>query len=290
MSNQKESNKIIHDFNEFICEYIFEFKLYNITPLSIGSGKKPFGVTDNPIVRIRRVNNGDIRCEPSNIPSFQEVVNKVNNGDIRFEPYIPGSSLKGILRSEAERFARTIYKDDPQTVCDIFLSANEQNSEKKREESNKDKYKPCLICTIFGGQTIASHVNIGNAFLINYEDKAVDVIRKVSINRLTGAQHAGRLYDVEHLTPHQEFNWILKFENIELLGNTKDNYENKVLNIIFYLLKKIIKEGIEVGGRRSIGYGRLIVKEWKVCKYELKDARIEESDVTNQIKNKLGIS
>jgi len=268
MSNQTSSNKIIHAFDNFVCEYMFKFKLYNITPLSIGSGKS-FGVTDNPIVRIRRV----------------------NNGDIRFEPYIPGSSLKGILRSETERFARTVYGDDPQTVCDTFLSANKQNSEKKREESNKDEYKPCLICTIFGGQTIASHVKIGNAFLINYEDKAVDVIRKVSINRLTGAQHNRRLYDVEYLTSHQEFNWMLQFDNIELLCNPKDDYENKILDIIFYLLKKIIKEGIEVGGRRSIGYGRLIVKEWNASKYELKDARIgiEESDVTNQIKNKLGI-
>ncbi len=258
-------NEIISNFDIFKCEYSFDFKLVNKTPLSIGSGKKPFGKTDNPIVRIRRFHDG-----------------------VREEPYIPGSSLKGILRSEVERFARTIYGDSPETVCNIFLDATEEYSEKKREKGdNSSNYKPCLICSIFGGQTIASRIKVGNAFLTRYEDKMIDIIRKVSINRLTGAQHARRLYDVEYLAPEQEFKWLLTIENIDLLGDAKEEYDKRILTIIFYLLGKIIYDGIEVGGRRSIGYGRLKVKEWSTIKYELKDMKIKGNDVTEAIKNKL---
>jgi|GEM_PF-855715 CRISPR-associated RAMP protein, SSO1426 family len=264
MSTVTES-KIIYDFDIFACEYIFDFKLFNSTPLSICSGKNPFGIVDNPIVRMRRIRNG---------------ISKE-------EPYIPGSSLKGVLRTEAERFVRTIYGDTSDNVCDIFKAANEKDSEKQREKDNKD-YKPCLICSIFGGQTIASRIKIGNAFLINYNDKAVSTITKVSINRLTGAAASGRLYDVEYLSPAQEFSWSLRFENIELLGEPSDDYERKILKIISYLLKIITTKGIEVGSKRSIGYGRLEVKEWYAKKYELlKDGKIKEDDVTESIKNKL---
>jgi CRISPR-associated RAMP protein (TIGR02581 family) len=268
MSTVTES-KIIYDFDIFACEYIFDFKLFNSMPLSIGSGKKPFGIIDNPIVRMKRIRNG---------------ISKE-------EPYIPGSSLKGVLRTEAERFVRTIYGDTPDNVCDIFKAANEKDSEKQREreeeKENKD-YKPCLICSIFGGQTIASRIKVGNAFLTNYDDKSVSTITKVSINRLTGAAASGKLYDVEYLSPAQEFSWSLRFENIELLGNPSDEHEKKILEIISYLLKIITTKGIEVGGRRSIGYGRLEVKEWYAKRYELlKDGKIKEDNVTESIKDKL---
>jgi CRISPR-associated RAMP protein (TIGR02581 family) len=260
------TSKIIYDFDIFACEYKFDFTLFNITPLSIGSGKKPFGIIDNPIVRIKRVGNG---------------ISKE-------EPYIPGSSLKGVLRTEAERFVRTIYGDAPYNVCDIFKAANEKDSEKQREEKENKDYKPCLICSIFGGQTIASRIKVGNAFLTNYDDKSVSTITKVSINRLTGAAASGKLYDVEYISPAQEFSWSLRFENIELLGNPSDEYEKRVLEIIYYLLKIITTKGIEVGGRRSIGYGRLEVKEWYAKRYELlKDGKIKEDDVTESIKDKL---
>lgn len=264
-----QNNKIIYDLDIFRCEYLFYFKLVNITPLSIGSGKKPVDKADNPIVKITRF----------------------YNGESSEEPYIPGSSLKGVLRSEAERFVRSVYDgDDPAVICNIFLGADKDESEKKREEDakkNNSSYKPCLICSIFGGQTIASRIKIGNAFLTKYEPKAIDIIRKVSINRLTGASHSRRLYDIEYLAPGQEFDWWVRIENIDLLGNAQEKYDKNVCTIIYYLLQKIINEGIEVGGRRSIGYGRLKVKEWHVKKYELDGINIKESYATDEVKNRL---
>ena len=268
------SSEILSDFDVFANEYIFEFILINETPLAIGAGKDPEGITDNPIVRLYT--------------------------DGKELPYIPGSSLKGVLRTEAERFVQTIYNKDnnPEIICNIFSDINSEYNELKKKKNieeyneknpnNKKEYKPCLICNIFGGPTIASRIKVYNAELIDKDrEKFTESIRRVAIDRISGGQYSGKLFDMEYVIPKLEFKWRLSFENIDLLkDNISNEYDKRLISIINYLMKRLIKDGIEVGGRRSIGLGVLKVKEFNVKKYYLDDGILKDVDVTNEFKRR----
>lgn len=257
---------ILYDFDRFVVEYLFNFTLVSETPISIGGGNNVFGV-DNPIVRLND------------------------------KPYIPGSTLKGVLRSHAERFVRSIYGDSEENVCNILSS-----EEEKRRKEKEDNYKPCIICEIFGGPTTASRIKIHNAEVINTSRRLTDTIRRVAIDRITNAQATGKLFDTEYLLSQIDMRWSLNIENIELLVdiNNLDERSKKIINVIEYLIKGILTQGIEVGGKRSIGYGLLKVKEDSSKKYfEILEHRVKKDDrgrviltkedVTNKYKARLGI-
>ncbi|MEM2856228.1 MAG: CRISPR-associated RAMP protein Csx7 [Candidatus Nitrosocaldaceae archaeon] len=236
----------MNDFSRLEVEYEFVTTLINESPLSIGSGRSLESYSDNPIVRLGR------------------------------EPYIPASSIKGVLRNEAEKYARALSY----YVCDIFDKVNGELELKK----NKNDYTPCTICSIFGGPTIASSVYINNAILKSKEDRLVESVRKVSISRVVGAQFSGRLYDLEYLIPYQEFDWSMKVVNLDILKDSKES------NIIKYLINKMIKYGIAVGGRKSIGFGKVKIKKFELKRYSLADnGKLVENDATNDYKRLLDI-
>ena len=235
------------DFDRLKCKYILEFTIVNITPLSIRSGKSPMGLADNSIVRIKK-----------------------NGKDI---PYIPGSSLKGIMRCEAERYVRTTMKNE--FVCDILHPTTEDIGELWRHENLKDNYKPCVICRIFGGPTIASHIYVYDAY--PYENKcSIDLVRRVSISRITGAQMPGRLFDIEFVNPKNKFKGKIVVENIDLLS---ESIEAKIFN---YVIKLFLKGLISIGSMKSIGYGSLKIENLKVTKYWFENGTLKDENVTEK--------
>ncbi len=249
------------NFNILKVEYHFRTnKLINETPLSIGSGKTAIDYSDNPVVKLGME-----------------------------DPFIPASSIKGVLRSEAERYIRSVYGDRLK-ICNIFNNEEELNL--KNNVKNGEEYRPCIMCSIFGGPTIASRVYIDNAILTDKSRsaKVIERIRKVSINRVTGAQYSGRLYDIEYLVPNLEFTWGMRFYNIDILDDSSE--ENKTVNeIIDYLLKRLMSIGLVIGGRKSIGFGKIKVDPaaFTLYKYTLKEGKLEYEDVTNDYKKRLGL-
>jgi len=230
--------------------------LVNETPLSIRSGKSEYGGIDNPIIRM--------------------------NGN----PYIPGSSLKGVLRSEAERYVKATFGDKPENVCDIFNTKSERG-ELKRKEELEDEYIPCIVCRIFGGPTIASRVKFFDSF--PKEDKyRVGTSTRVSIYRVTAAQYPGRLFDIEFIEPYCEFDFKLEIENIDLLSGNEDKEVKEVLKFLFI---RLIEFGIDVGGMKSVGFGRIKLKKesLNVKKFSIQDGIIKEEDYTTQFLNWLSL-
>lgn len=231
------------DFDSFQVEYVIETILINKTPVSIGCGREITGAIDNPIVRM--------------------------NG----KPYIPGSSLKGVLRVEAERYVKTIY--GPDRVCDITNPHGDRGELKLKKERAED-YKPCLVCSIFGGPTVASHLKVYDAYPLNGQYH-VEKRTRVTICRITGGQYPGRLFDMEYITPNSRFTWKLEVLNIDLMGQGD---KARVLN---YLLRKLKNHGIFVGGRRSIGMGCIKIEELKsVREFRLANGELTSRDLKNE--------
>jgi len=243
------------DFGKLSVKYIIEFDIVVKTPVSIRSGRSYIGLVDNPVVRISRGGES--------------------------VPYIPGSSIKGVLRHEAERYARSIGE----YVCDI-LHPKKENGElfrKDRAEKEGKEYIPCIICRIFGGPTVASHVYVYDAYPVE-GSYSLGVVRRVSISRVTGAQMPGRLFDVEFINPDSIFKGRIDVENIDILSN-----DDKRAEIFNHAFKMLCKGMVPIGGMKSVGMGIVRVKNIHVKRISLKDGNFIEEDKTEEYKNKVGI-
>jgi len=223
--------------------YRIYIEISNDTPLSIRSGRTVYGTVDNPVVRVHG------------------------------KPYIPGSSLKGALRSEAERYVRTVYGEDPSYVCNIL----DPNIELNRKKSEGDNYVPCYVCRIFGGPTVASHIFFEDAYSKSY---SIETRRRVSINRITGSQHAGRLFDVEYVAPGAIFETEMEIKNIDIIG--EDSEEAKILR---YVLKSFFNGYVKLGSMKSVGLGSIRVELKKATRITIDKGKLKEEDVTLQLEN-----
>jgi len=205
------------NFDEFICRYIIKGTLTNLTQLHVGTGRSDteFSSIDNALIRIRMKGN--------------EI------------PYIPGSSLKGIFRTEIERY----FKGLGHEICYPY---NHQSS------CNKKLENICLACQIFGSQQLGSHFLISDSILL--QDSGTKIKKGIAINRITGSTQRSALYQIETLQPRSIFSFEFQIINI----NLKDTTDKKG-RAIKYLLRLFKNGWLQVGGKRSTGLGQIIINK-----------------------------
>lgn len=232
-------------------------KLKVVTGLHIGGIKESFqiGGLDNPVIKIKK---------------FKEKRKEL------YVPYIPGSSLKGKIRSLIER-----NKGDIKVIIS-YLDKNNRvkgKKEKKYKDLKEDdlkkipeKYKEaekidvkaepcscgeCAICILFGSgssKTIKRPAVLifRDAYLSNIENMNITEIKTENvINRVKGTAEHPR--QIERVVPGTEF-------DVEIVFNVYDGDDvKKLLNTL--------KEGFELlqkdylGGNGTRGYGKVDVSE-----------------------------
>lgn len=223
--------------------YCFQGEIELITPLRISSGRASDN-TDAPFIRM-----------------FDQT------------PYIPGSSLRGAIRSEVERIIATVEDAVGFRTCTLFTKGDCAEKtrdfllklgEKERDE-RKDKTKEeriaefaeeelCDVCKLFGSTVYASRLIFEDAQPVS--GKIHNRIRDgVGIDRDTGAAKDGAKFDYEVIESSKNgpfFGFRMMAENV----NDKDK---KIINLILGLLK----HGLYVGGKRSGGLGKIRLREIK---------------------------
>lgn len=192
-------------------------------------------------------------------------------------PYIPGSSLKGVVRTYVERILRTA-EDMRKTIrgerlwaCDPLDSqASCVSPDKKRElyEDAEDKAKrtrkpldtlfseelwkeTCTACRIFGHQWMASRVAFQDAHLSNADALPLlfEVRDGVGIDRDLGAAKEGVKYDFETVPRGAAFDLRIVLENLE-------DWETGLLCLA---LEALQRGELAIGGKstRGLGWGTL---------------------------------
>ncbi len=231
------------DFDSIKVIYKIEGTVINESPLRIGSGSsEALGQVDQPVLMMK----------------YKE----------RRIPVIPGSSWKGALRSEAERFVRSsqeLGRDkgwERWRACDIF-----SDEEREREEND-----PCVVCLLFGNTGLASHLRIFDSIPIGRY--SLETITRVAIDRITGTQSSGKLFKVQVVSPGTLWSFKMTLINVD---PTEDG---EVSFLARYLLNKLT-EGIQIGGGRSVGYGlvRLVKEKISVKKLEVSPQGLTSSAV-----------
>ncbi|QPG48919.1 CRISPR-associated RAMP protein [Saccharolobus solfataricus] len=214
-----------------------EGKLRNETLLRVGKGKtQDFAeATDNPIIKYRD------------------------------RPLIPGSSLKGAFRSLVESYTKSL-NDSKYYVCDLDDNSCVSCEEKKKDNGIVEG-RYCIPCILFGFKDLASRVYILDAIAEKY---SISQRTMVAINRVFGGQMPGHLYTLDYVDPGSEFSFMMMIYNLNLIEGEKD-WKAKSVEALKFLLATLVREGIFVGARKSVGYGLIKLVDAKVSLYKAPD-------------------
>lgn len=160
---------------------------------------------------------------------------KLQNG----QPYIPGSSLKGVIRTEFERISPELKK----MVCSA-------------EDGIPARCIPpnlCLACSLFGTQSHASKIIFRDAYLSEKEKDAevISVRPGVQINRQSHSVEQGP-FKIEFIKKEVSFDFEVILENPSDLE----------LGMLFTTINSL-SDG-SIGGNISRGMGKVAINIDKI--------------------------
>lgn len=188
----------------------------------------------------------------------------------RPEPYLPGSSLKGVIRSHAERIARTLkspsacepfwnediekeVRSNPARAETIWCAERfkQLEAQLKRENktlANSTVYKDsCPACRLFGSTYFAGRFGVSDAYLVEESQGRRPQQRDgVGIDRFTGGASKRAKFELEVLTD-ATFVCTLHIRNFEIWQ----------LGWLAYVMQDFKDKMIQVGSGKSRGLGRM---------------------------------
>ncbi len=194
------------------------------------------------------IKSGDDGGLDPTLPSMS-FVRTLHPQDKRQTIYLPGASLKGVIRSHSERILHTVFGEDPTICCDP-LARNGNCFDRLRKQSIKDaaeQYKQmCLACRTFGHMANASHFLSADA----YPSEAINelpVRQNVAIDRLSGGVAVGP-FDME-VALEGQFKTTLSLFNFELWQ----------VGLLALTLRDLAEGRVRLGFAKSRGLGEVQV-------------------------------
>ncbi len=224
-------------FDRLSTRYRIAGLLVAETGLRVGAGKSvDAGTSDQPVIR-----------------------------DALDRLFLPGSSLKGVLRSGLEAVLRGLG-DERRLACDLFAepcTAELQRRQKRGATIEIDDVlsEICVVCGLFGSPFLAGRVFVADLPLDGGASGRTDVRDGVGIHRdLRVAQtHPAVKYDHEVVPPGTAFHLEMILENID---------DPIQLGLVLKALELLGSGEIRLGGMTSRGLGRV----------SLRDLRLERTD------------
>jgi len=233
-------------FDRFENQIMIQGLLVLDSPLHIGDGNKQIFGPDNSVVKTHD-----------------------------HQPYIPGSSLKGVLRSFLERIAHTLpYDPNEYAAPCLSVSSKEQLcSWKYRDKNARDQLlqkldgdeeqfqqtlarQSCPICHLFGNQLRAAKVKIRDATVCHPWAEQYFTRQGNAIDRDTGKVAGRHLYDFEVVPAGTTFQFQLLADN---LSPTEQLW-------LAVALESLRKGHLTIGGKVARGLGHVHGENWTVQK------------------------
>lgn len=177
----------------------------------------------------------------------------------RHEVYIPGSSLKGVIRNHAEKIVRTLK---PGVACNPFVMTRDRGAKfedvacgDKFERRKKELHETigsetayadsCPICRLFGSLEFIGRVSINDAYLAAGQFERTELRDGVGIDRLTGGASHQAKFELEAVSPGTTFSGEVLLRNFECWQ----------LGLLLAVLMDMEDGMIQVGSGRSRGLG-----------------------------------
>ncbi|MCC6222192.1 MAG: CRISPR-associated RAMP protein [Thermoleophilia bacterium] len=160
--------------------------------------------------------------------------------DPQDRPLIPGSSLKGALRSAAEHLLRPLGSN---LACDV-VSDRCLQSVRGREPTGEELASLCSLCRLFGNPYRAGRLVLEDLVA---DDKRTIVRDGVAIDRRELKQAGSLKYDYEVAPPDSRFGGRIRIDD-------PDSYE---IGLVLTLCDLVDRGLVTLGGGASRGLGRL---------------------------------
>lgn len=165
----------------------------------------------------------------------------------REEVYLPGSTLKGAFRAQAERIARTLLPATAQDRCCDPLAqpcSARWSSVGARPDGPTAYSGSCLICRLFGSTVMAGRLAFRDAYLDGVEERLPHQRESIEIDRVTGGAYSGAIFDLEAVT-EATFRTTLHLRNFELWQ----------LGLLAFVLADLAEGYLRIGYGKSRGFG-----------------------------------
>ena len=178
------------------------------------------------------------------------------------EVYLPGSSLKGVIRSHSEKICRTLQA---QSVCEPFnpekkeipdknkpfISCSQYFKNPKNTKANNSyaHYKAsCPACRMFGSLKFKGRCFIDDAYAVG-EAPRPHIRDGVGIDRFKGSAKVGAKYDFEVIT---EGTFATEIHLV--------NFEMWQLELLLFTLRDLASGHVRIGMATSRGLGKIKVQ------------------------------
>lgn len=195
--------------------------------------------------------------------------------DANGSPYIPGSSLRGAVRSYIERFVRSLepmvgqgkgacLPTDENALCVTARDLNGNNEgagwrQQARGRQDGDVWlahqiweNSCRVCQAFGSPWLASRVRISDLALATNE--RVPVLRRDGVAIHREKETVQHKYDFETLPPDTMFRLYIIAENLTQAER----------GLLWLGLRELQEGNILLGGFKGRGLGRVTLQKMKI--------------------------
>lgn len=202
--------------------------------------------------------------------SYDALISDLPVQEYQGRPMIPGSSLKGIFRSSAEKLLRGIalneLKDQEKKEELLVRIASDPLVQSAGTKEITDK-NVCMITATYGGMGLASHVRFCDALA---EEHTFEVKKRdgVAINRDLGRVHGNAKYDYEVIEPQARF-------PLEIILENDQDWQ---LDLVLASLDMLEDGLLRIGGFASRGLGRV----------EVHDVQIKRASITQLLQKEEG--
>ena len=175
-----------------------------------------------------------------------------------FPFYVPGTSLRGPFRSQAEFILRSLQAPEApagKSACNPFEQEEKhcQSCSKRLENvsNSAQKYKEaCPACKIFGCAGLASRISFMDADIQRYTSVYRDM---VAIDRFTGGAVKGALMRF-HVLEGTKFSTSIRLTNFDLWQ----------LGLLAYTFRDFAASQVAIGFGKSKGFGLVHAKVSKI--------------------------
>ncbi len=181
-------------------------------------------------------------------------------------PFIPGASLKGVVRSTMEAMLRAI--DDQELglwACDPLDEENacgqydDQHEYQSRDDVDVSGH--CPVCRLLGSHLVSSHVRFSDLIMLDREGPPPISLRDgVAIDRDLKVVHGSLKYDFEVVDPGTRF-------DLEIFVDNPEDWSMGLLMASFELLGQGF---VGLGGLTSRGLGRVEIRWEGVEEFDAK--------------------
>jgi CRISPR-associated RAMP protein (TIGR02581 family) len=160
--------------------------------------------------------------------------------------YLPGSSLKGVLRAHCERLARTVQGSRVLACNPLAGDACGEKLKDKKLPATKVHADSCFLCRLFGNTNLASHFRISDAYPTT--ECRTEERNGVAIDRVFGSVAVGP-FNYETVTSGQ-FQTTLYIKNFTLAQ----------LGLLSLTLRDLAAERVRLGFGKSRGLGAVTAR------------------------------